>query len=148
VHSLARRVRSSRRATVSSFWDASVTKTGNHVVAVGTWNATLAAGATTSFGWIGAPGSIAPSNCSLNGASCEAGGTVDTIAPTTPSNLTSPSKTTNSISLSWGASTDSGGSGLASYNVYRNGSATPTAQVTGTTFTDTGLTPNTRPEST
>ena len=32
-------------ATISSFWDASVTKTGNHVVAVGTWNATLAVGA-------------------------------------------------------------------------------------------------------
>src|SRR5687768_5133681 len=43
-------------ATISSFWDASVTKTGNHVVAVGTWNATLAVGASTSFGWIGAPG--------------------------------------------------------------------------------------------
>src|SRR5882672_6820460 len=47
-------------ATISSFWDSSVTKTGNHVVAVGTWNATLATGSTTSFGWIGAPGGIAP----------------------------------------------------------------------------------------
>ncbi len=130
-------------STISSFWDASVTKSGNHVVATGTWNATLAVGATTSFGWIGAPGGVAPSNCTLNGGSCDAGGTVDSTAPTTPSNLTSPSKTTTSISLSWGASTDSGGSGLAGYNVYRNGSATPTGQVTGTTFTDTGLSANT-----
>jgi chitinase len=130
-------------ATISSFWDASVTKAGNHVVAVGTWNATLAVGATASFGWIGAPGGVTPANCRLNGLSCDAGGTVDTIAPTTPTNLTSPSKTTTSISLSWGASTDTGGSGLAGYNVYRNGSATPTAQVTGTTFTDTGLATNT-----
>src|SRR3954468_11660978 len=29
-------------STISSFWDSSLTKTGNHVVAVGTWNATLA----------------------------------------------------------------------------------------------------------
>ncbi len=130
-------------ATISSFWDASVTKTGNHVVAVGTWNATLAVGSTTSFGWVGAPGGVTASTCRLNGASCDAGGTVDTVAPTTPTNLTSPSKTTTSISLSWGASTDTGGSGLAGYNVYRNGSATPTAQVTGTTFNDTGLTANT-----
>jgi chitinase len=130
-------------ATISSFWDASVTKSANHVVAVGTWNATLAVGATTSFGWIGAPGGIAPSNCRLNGASCDAGGTVDTTPPTTPTNLISPSKTTNSISLSWGASTDTGGSGLAGYNVYRNGATTPTAQVTGTSFTDTGLSANT-----
>jgi chitinase len=130
-------------ATISSFWDSSVTMTGNHVVAVGTWNKTLAVGTSTSFGWIGAPGGIAPSNCRLNGLSCDAGGTVDTVAPTTPTNLTSPNKTTTSISLSWGASTDTGGSGLAGYNVYRNGSATPTAQVTGTTFTDSGLTANT-----
>jgi chitinase len=130
-------------ATISSFWDAAVVKTGNHVVATGTWNATLAVGASTSFGWIGAPGGIAPSNCTLNGASCSAGGTVDTTPPTTPGTLSSPSKTTTSISLSWGASTDSGGSGLAGYNIYRNGSSTPTAQTTGTTFTDTGLTANT-----
>jgi chitinase len=131
-------------STISSFWDASVTKSGNHVVAVGTWNATLAVGASTSFGWIGAPGGVTPSNCLLNGASCLAGGPpADTTPPTTPTNLTSPSKTTTSISLSWGASTDSGGSGLAGYNVYRNGATTPTGQTTGTTFTDTGLTPNT-----
>ena len=43
-------------STISSFWDSSVTKTGNHVVAVGTWNATVPAGGTASFGWIGAPG--------------------------------------------------------------------------------------------
>jgi chitinase len=42
-------------STISSFWDASVTKSGNHVVAVGTWNGTLAVGQSTSFGWIGAP---------------------------------------------------------------------------------------------
>jgi chitinase len=132
-------------ATISSFWDAQVVKTGNHVVATGTWNGTLAVGTSTSFGWIGAPGGITPSNCTLNGASCDAGSTGDTTPPTTPGTLTSPSKTTTSITLSWGASTDSGGSGLAGYNIYRNGSATPTHQTTGTstTFTDTGLSPNT-----
>jgi chitinase len=130
-------------ATISSFWDAQVVKTGNHVVATGTWNGTLAVGGSTSFGWIGAPGGVSPTNCLLNGASCSAGGTVDTTPPTTPGTLSSPSKTTTSINLSWGASTDSGGSGLAGYNVYRNGSSVPTGQTTGTTFTDTGLTPNT-----
>jgi chitinase len=130
-------------ATISSFWDSSLTKSGNHVTAVGTWNASLAPGASTSFGWIGAPGGIAPSNCLLNGASCSAGGTADTTPPTTPGTLSSPSKTSTSISLSWGASTDSGGSGLAGYNIYRNGATTPTAQTTGTTFTDTGLVANT-----
>ncbi len=130
-------------ATISSFWDASLSVAAGHVTAVGTWNATLAAGTGTSFGWIGAPGGVRPANCKLNGGSCDAGGSVDTTAPSTPTGLTSPSKTTTSISLSWGASTDAGGSGLAGYNIYRNGSATPTGQSTGTIFTDTGLTPNT-----
>jgi chitinase len=130
-------------STISSFWDSQVVKSGDHVTATGTWNATLAAGQAASFGWIGAPGGVTPANCRLNGASCDAGGTVDTTAPTTPGTLSSPSKTTTSVSLSWGASTDAGGSGLAGYNVYRNGSATPTAQVTGTTFTDSGLSANT-----
>jgi chitinase len=130
-------------ATISSFWDSSVTKTGNHVVAVGTWNATLTAGTSTSFGWIGAPGGIAPANCLLNGGSCSAGGTTDTTPPTTPGTLSSPSLTSSSVSLSWGASTDAGGSGLAGYNIYRNGATTPTAQTTSTSFTDSGLTAST-----
>src|SRR5690606_25561629 len=64
---------------------------------------------------------------------------------TTPGTLSSPAKTSTSITLSWGPSTDDGGSGLAGYNIYRNGSTTPTHQTTGpsTTFTDTGLAPNT-----
>jgi len=48
--------------------------------------------------------------------------------------------TTTSISLSWNASTDTGGSGLTGYRIYRDGSAVPLANVTGTTFTDTGRT--------
>ena len=48
--------------------------------------------------------------------------------------------TTTSISLSWSPSTDSGGAGLAGYRIYRDGSAVPLASVTGTTFTDNGLT--------
>jgi chitinase len=130
-------------STISSFWDGAVTKTGNHVVAAGTWNATLAPGGSASFGWIGAPGGITPANCTLNAGSCAAGGTTDTTAPTTPGTLSSPANTSTSVDLAWGASTDAGGSGLAGYNIYRNGATTPTAQTTGTTFSDTGLTPNT-----
>jgi chitinase len=132
-------------STISSFYDGSLVKTGDHVVVTGTWNATLAPGTGTSFGWIGAPGGVTPSNCTINGASCSGATTPDTTPPTTPTNLTSPSKTSNTIDLSWGASTDTGGSGLAGYNIYRNGAGTPTAQTTGTatTYTDTGLQANT-----
>ena len=59
------------------------------------------------------------------------GGGTDTAPPTTPGTL-SYSASGNTITLSWGASTDSGGSGLAGYNVYRNGAL---AQSIGTTTT-------------
>ncbi|WP_238433182.1 discoidin domain-containing protein [Micromonospora tarensis] len=44
----------------------------------------------------------------------------DTTAPSVPGTL-SQSTSGSTITLTWGASTDSGGSGLAGYNVYRGG---------------------------
>jgi chitinase len=62
----------------------------------------------------------------------------DTTAPSVPAGLASPSQTTNSIALSWSASTDNaGGSGVAGYDVYRNGSLVGSS--TSTSYTDTGL---------
>ncbi len=46
--------------------------------------------------------------------------TGDTTAPSVPGTL-SHSTSGSTITLNWGASTDSGGSGLAGYNVYRGG---------------------------
>ncbi len=65
----------------------------------------------------------------------------DTISPSTPSNLQSTGKTHNSVSLSWGASTDNSGS--VSYAIYRNGGGTPIGTATGLTYTDTALNANT-----
>jgi YD repeat-containing protein len=63
--------------------------------------------------------------------------TPDTIAPSTPTSLSATAVSPSQINLSWGASTDTGGSGLAGYRVYRNGShiANPAAA----SFSDTGL---------
>jgi chitodextrinase len=63
----------------------------------------------------------------------------DTQAPTAPSGLTSPSKTSTSVSLSWTASTDN--VAVTGYDVY-NGS-TLAGSASGTTFTVSGLTANT-----
>ncbi|KQZ60246.1 chitinase [Lysobacter sp. Root559] len=66
----------------------------------------------------------------------------DTTPPNVPGGLSSPSQTSSSISLTWNASTDnSGGSGVAGYDVYRDGSlvGSPTA----TSYTATGLSANT-----
>lgn len=62
----------------------------------------------------------------------------DTTPPSVPTGLASPSQTSSSISLSWNASTDNaGGSGVAGYDVYRNGSLVGSPAATG--YTDTGL---------
>ncbi len=43
----------------------------------------------------------------------------DQTAPAAPSNLTATQITARSVQLSWSGSTDSGGSGLAGYKIYR-----------------------------
>ncbi len=62
-------------------------------------------------------------------------GTVDTEAPTAPTNLVVTETTTNSATLTWTASTDN--VGVTSYDVYVNG--TLKTSVTGVTTTITGL---------
>lgn len=72
------------------------------------------------------------------------GGTVvpdpsDTEAPTVPKALASSNVTDKSATLTWTASTDN--KAVAGYKVYRNG--TEVGSVSGTTFTDSGLTAKT-----
>jgi chitodextrinase len=67
-------------------------------------------------------------------------GTADTTAPSAPSNVTAPAKTDSTITLAWDASSDN--IGVAEYRVTRNGSLVATVNG-GTTYTDSGLTPNT-----
>src|SRR5207237_3282370 len=68
------------------------------------------------------------------------GGTTTTSAPGTPTNL-SATLGNGQVSLSWNAA-----AGAASYNIYRattsggEGSTPYVTGITGTTFTDTGLT--------
>ncbi|MFD0317058.1 cellulase family glycosylhydrolase [Streptomyces flavalbus] len=65
----------------------------------------------------------------------------DTVAPSVPTGLTATAKTANSVSLSWSASTDN--VRVTGYDVYRGTTKVNTTAVTGTSFTDTGLTPST-----
>ncbi|MFV8337259.1 endonuclease [Flavobacterium sp. RSP29] len=65
--------------------------------------------------------------------------TADAQVPTTPTNLVASGTTSNSVSLSWTASTDN--IGVTGYNVYMNSALKTT--VTGTTTTITGLTAST-----
>src|SRR5947209_2611844 len=70
--------------------------------------------------------------------------TTDATAPTTPSSITVPNLSSTWIQLSWTGSTDSGGSSLAGYKIYRaqgSGAALPVGTVgpSTTTFTDQPL---------
>lgn len=69
----------------------------------------------------------------------------DTVAPSKPGTPTITSNASNKVGLSWTASTDSGGSGLAGYRVYRNGAQLGTASITTTnaSYTDTTAAANT-----
>ncbi len=81
--------------SISSFWDADVTRTGDHYVAVKkSWAGPLAPGATFSWGYNGTGAYKAPLNCTINGAPC-AGGTSPTTSapPTTVPPTTAPPTT-------------------------------------------------------
>ncbi|MFH8928368.1 glycosyl hydrolase family 18 protein [Streptomyces pristinaespiralis] len=124
---------------VTSAWDATVTNSGDHWTAknVG-WNGTLAPGASVSFGFNGSgPGS--PSNCKLNGASCDGGSVPGDNPPSAPGTPTASGITDTSVNLSWRAATDD--NGIKNYDVLRDGAKIAT--VTGTTYTNTGLTAGT-----
>ncbi|TGV30564.1 fibronectin type III domain-containing protein, partial [Mesorhizobium sp. M8A.F.Ca.ET.142.01.1.1] len=63
-------------------------------------------------------------------------------APSVPGGLAVGTRTANSIALSWSPSTDNtGGSGLAGYDVYRNGSLV--GSPSSASYVDGGLTAST-----
>jgi len=79
--------------TVGTYWDALLTRDGNHYTFTSRdYNATLAPGASTSFGFNGI-GSGKPLNCRLNGLPCD-GGTPPTTTTTTTT--TQPPQTDSS----------------------------------------------------
>ena len=64
----------------------------------------------------------------------------DTTPPTVPGGLSASAVSSSQINLAWSASTDSGGSGLAGYRVYRSGALI--GSTASTTYSSTGLTAN------
>ena len=124
--------------TVNSYWDAALTRSGTHYTFTNlSWNASIAPGATASFGFNGSySGTFSgPTNCRLNGAPCDGSGGGDTTPPTVPTGLNVTGTTSSSISLAWAASTDN--VGVTGYDVYRGG--TFALSVSGTSATVGGL---------
>lgn len=67
------------------------------------------------------------------------GTTTDTVPPSDPTNLTSPTQTSSSVDLTWSASTDN--IGVVGYEIYKNSVFAGTSS--STAYTLTGLTPST-----
>lgn len=64
--------------------------------------------------------------------------TPDQSAPTIPGAPVAGTTTQSTISFTWAASSDTGGSGLRGYNIYRNGSLIA-SNIAVASYTDTGL---------
>ncbi|MFE5898802.1 cellulase family glycosylhydrolase [Streptomyces sp. NPDC056488] len=85
-----------------------------------------------------AAGNVSAASTALS-VTTQAGGGADTTPPSVPGNPRGTGRTTTSVTLAWDASTDN--TGVSAYLVFRDG--TQVASVTGTGYTDTGLTPST-----
>jgi fibronectin type 3 domain-containing protein len=63
----------------------------------------------------------------------------DTTPPTTPGSVTASALSQTAIRITWGAATDTGGSGLAGYRVYRSTTSTGTYSQIGADLTTASL---------
>ncbi|MEU1817521.1 glycoside hydrolase family 18 chitinase [Streptomyces roseifaciens] len=123
--------------TVGAYWDALLTSSGSHYTAKNReYNGTIAPGASVTFGFVGS-GDGAPAGCRLDGGPCD-GSSADT-PPSAPGQPSSTGVTADSIALTWAAATDD--KAVKNYDVYRGDSVVGT--VSGTAFTDTGLSADT-----
>ena len=66
-------------------------------------------------------------------------GPADAVAPSKPTGLTVTAASCSQLNVSWSASSDTGGSGLASYVVFRNGAMIRQVPASTRSIADTGL---------
>ena len=93
----------------------------------------------TGYEWQFVPAAGSGTFTDSGSAPCH-GAVPDTTPPSAPGNLTATTGGPTDIDLNWTASTDD--VGVAGYRIYRDGGSTPIATVTGTTYSDLGLSPN------
>lgn len=125
--------------TLGSFWDATLTSSGQHVTAVNrNYNGTVAPGSSVTFGFLVNGGSATPTGCTVNGGACD-GSDGDNTPPSAPANLHVTGTTANSVTLAWSPSSDN--VGVTGYQVFNGSSAS--VSVTGTTATVSGLSAST-----
>ncbi len=120
-----------------------VYRNGNQIATVSSGTTFTDTGLTTSTTYsyqVAAFDTTNPPTVSAQSSAVAATTLTDTQAPTVPSGLAASNISTNSLTLTWNASTDlpnPGGAGVGGYIVYRNGAQIAT--VTNTSYTDAGL---------
>ncbi|GAB3116676.1 glycoside hydrolase family 18 chitinase [Streptomyces calidiresistens] len=123
--------------TVGSLWNGVLTRSGNtYTVTNESWNGTLAPGQSTTVGFSGT-GNGNPTDCRINGASCDGGNGGQPGAPGAPGALVPGTVTDTSIAISWAPASGD----VTEYEVLRNGSVVATT--TARNHTSTGLSANT-----
>lgn len=128
--------------SIGSAWDTDMVRTGDHYsFANRSYNGSVPANGTTTFGFNGAgPGS--PTTCKINNNPCDGtSGPPDTQAPTVPTGLAAGETGSTTVPLSWNASTDN--VGVTGYDILVNGSTTPAATSASTSFVVGALQPQT-----
>lgn len=126
--------------SIGSAWEADMTRTGDHYRFVNrSYNGTVAAGASTAFGFNGA-GAGVPLNCTVNTKPCDgSSGTPDTVAPSVPGGLTAGDPSSTTVALSWQAASDN--VGVTGYEIVQG--STQVGSTASTSFTVGGLQPAT-----
>lgn len=79
-----------------------------------------------------------------DGGSTYNGTSVSISPPSTPTNVTATANSATSITVSWSASTDSGGPGLGGYYILRNGVQVGSVGASSTSYTDTSVSADTQ----
>ena len=93
------------------------------------YNSTGLAASTSYFYRVAAYDNSGNTSAQSTAAAATTPSCQDTAAPSVPTGLTASAASCSLINLSWTASTDTGGSGLAGYKVYRNGVQIATTNV-------------------
>jgi hypothetical protein len=119
--------------SIGQHWNADLIRAGTRYVFTSlAWNGSLAAGASTSFGWV-ASGTGTPQGCLINNLPCTGGGDgggPDVSPPVIPANPRTEYGS-QTLTLRWDASTDD--RGVTGYEIFSNGSRFATT--TGTSHT-------------
>ncbi|MFF2022999.1 cellulose binding domain-containing protein [Streptomyces sp. NPDC058171] len=124
---------------ISSVWDARFSREGAvHTFRSHDYNATLAPGGSTSFGWV-ASGAGYPGTCTVNGFAC--GFDPDVTPPTVPTGITFSEVGESALTVGWRHSSDDRSSVL-DYEVSVDGAAPVTVRGTNA-YRATGLSPST-----